>query len=72
MKKFLFANIAVVLLLTASLGEGADKEPLQPPQLSADYAKQRDLILPNPARTVVSEDSVAHLRLARHRRCSEE
>jgi hypothetical protein len=48
MKKYLFGNIAIMLLLAASIGQAADKDsPLQRPQFSADYAKQRDLILPN-------------------------
>jgi hypothetical protein len=48
MKKCIFANIAAALLLVSGIGQGADKAPLQRPQLSTDYAKQRDLILPNP------------------------
>jgi hypothetical protein len=50
MKHFVFGNIVMVLLLAASDGRGADKErPLQTPQLSAAYAKQRDLVLPSPS-----------------------
>ena len=49
MKNVLPGNIVIVLLLTASIGHGADNQrPLQMPQLSTEYAKQRDLILPNP------------------------
>ena len=49
MKQVVFGNTVIVLLLAASIGHGADKErPLQMPQLSAEYAKQRDLVLPNP------------------------
>ena len=48
MKKLVLANIVIVPLLAAGIGRGADKErPLQTPQLSAEYAKQRDLVLPN-------------------------
>jgi hypothetical protein len=48
MKRLVFGHIAVLLL--AGVGHGADKEaPLRTPQLSADYAKQRDLVLPNPS-----------------------
>jgi hypothetical protein len=48
-KPVVFGPIVTVLLLAASIAPGADKEqPLQTPPLSADYAKQRDQILPNP------------------------
>jgi hypothetical protein len=41
--------IVTVLLLAASVAQGADQEPpLQWPQLSAEYAKRRDQVLPNP------------------------
>ena len=43
MKRLVFGNIVIVLLLAASIGHGADEErPLQTPQLSAEYAKRRD------------------------------
>ena len=49
MTKRVFDNTAVALLLAASLGHGADEgRPLQTPPLSAEYATQRDRILPNP------------------------
>ena len=49
MKQFVFGNIVIVLLLAGSIRHGADQErPLQTPPLSAAYAKQRDLVLPNP------------------------
>jgi hypothetical protein len=49
MQKCVFGDLVIVLLLTASVGRGADKErPPQTPPLSADYAKQRDQILPTP------------------------
>lgn len=49
MKQFRVGNLVLVLLLAASLGQAADKErPLQTPPLSAESAKQRDRILPNP------------------------
>jgi hypothetical protein len=49
MKQFVCGNIATVLLLAASISQGADQEaPLQKPQLSAEYAKRRDQVLPNP------------------------
>ena len=50
MKKFVSGNFATVLLLAASIGLGADQD--QPPpalQLSAEYAKCRELVLPNPS-----------------------
>jgi hypothetical protein len=46
MKKLVLGNITAVLLLAASAGR-AD-QPLQRPQLSADYAKRRAQVLPNP------------------------
>ena len=50
MKKFVFGKIAIALLLAASFGLGADKDQLlQTPQLSAEYAKWRDHVLPNPS-----------------------
>src|SRR5437763_953714 len=49
MKKFASSTFAAVLLLAASIGLGADKDqPLQTPQLSAEHAKWRGLVLPNP------------------------
>ena len=65
MKQFVTANIVTVLLLAASSGRGADGEtPLQRPWLSADYAKRRDQILPNPSersyRKVEWRTSVLH------------
>ncbi len=47
MKKFVSGNIATVMLLAASIGLSADKEA--PLQLSAEHAKCRDLVLPNPS-----------------------
>lgn len=51
MKKFVSSKIAtVLLLLTASISLGADKDqPLQTPQLSAEYAKWRNHVLPKPS-----------------------
>ena len=46
MNKLVLGNITALLLLAASSGQGAD-QPLQGPQVSADYAKRRDQILPN-------------------------
>src|SRR5262245_58426570 len=47
--QFASGNIIMVLLLAASIGQGADNDPpLQRPQQSAEYAKLRDLVLPNP------------------------
>jgi hypothetical protein len=58
MKRFVFGDIVSALLLAASIGQGADKEqPLQTPQLSAEYARQRDRILPN-----ASEQSYRKIR----------
>lgn len=49
MKQFVVGNIVLVLLLAGRAGRGADKErPPETPQLSAEYARQRDLVLPNP------------------------
>jgi hypothetical protein len=49
MTKRVLGNTAVVLLLAASLGPGADEgRPLRMPPLSAEYATQRDRVLPNP------------------------
>jgi hypothetical protein len=49
MKPFVFGSIVIAVLLAASRVHGADKDqPLQTPQLSAEYAKQRDLVLPTP------------------------
>jgi hypothetical protein len=42
-------GILILVLLAAGIGRGADKErPQQTPQPSAEYTKQRDLVLPNP------------------------
>jgi hypothetical protein len=50
MKKFVSANIATVLLLATSIGLGADKDqPLPTLQLSAEHAKCREHVLPNPS-----------------------
>jgi hypothetical protein len=49
-KKLASGKVACLLLpLAASVGLGADgRQPLQTPTLSAEYAKQRDLVLPGP------------------------
>jgi hypothetical protein len=65
MKKFAFGNMVTILLLAASLGQAAgQKLPLQTPQLSAEYAKWRGLILPNPSeqsyRKIAWRRSVLH------------
>lgn len=50
MKKCVSGKITLVLLLAASLALGADQDqPLQTPPLSAEYAKWRDHVLPNPS-----------------------
>jgi hypothetical protein len=50
MKRLVFGNLVTVLLLAASGGQGADREPpLQRPRLSTEYAKLRDQILPSPS-----------------------
>jgi hypothetical protein len=47
-KPFVFGNTVTGLLLAAGIGQGSGKAPpLQTPQLFAEYAKQRDQILPN-------------------------
>ena len=52
---------------------GVDKEkPLQTPQLSAEYAKWRDRVLPNPTEQSYRNIPWARLRLAWHRRRSEQ
>ena len=49
MKQFVSGNIATVLLLAASIGQGAAQQaPLQKPQPSTEYARRRDQVLPNP------------------------
>lgn len=49
MKKVVAGTIVTVLLLATSLAHGADREPaLQRPRMSAEYARRRDQILPNP------------------------
>jgi hypothetical protein len=65
MKKLVFGTIAIMLILAARIGQGADQErSLQTPPLSAEYTKQRDLILPNPSeqsyRTIAWRTSVLH------------
>jgi hypothetical protein len=48
MKRFVVGNIILMLLAAASTGHGAGREPaLHKPHLSAGYATQRDLVLPN-------------------------
>jgi len=64
-KKSVFGDIVTVLLLGTSIGRGADQEPpLQMPQLSAEYAKRRDQVLPNPSeqsyRKIAWRTSVLH------------
>ena len=45
-----FGRIVTVLLLAASAGPGAAQEPpVLVPRLSAEYAKVRDQVLPNPS-----------------------
>jgi hypothetical protein len=46
MKQFV-GRIGAALLLTASIGQGAEPA-LQTPQLSAEYTKLRGQVLPNP------------------------
>ena len=65
MKKFVSGQLATVLLLAATGGEAADgKLALQMPRLSAEYAKWRGLVLPNPSeqsyRTIPWRASVLH------------
>jgi hypothetical protein len=48
MKKRFSGKTVTVLLLVASIGQDADKEPpLRSPHLSAEYAKRRDQVLPS-------------------------
>jgi hypothetical protein len=50
MKHLVFSTNAAALLLAACVGQSADNDrPLETPQRSADYAKQRDRILPGPS-----------------------
>jgi hypothetical protein len=65
MKKLVSGQVAAVLLLAATSGASADREPaLQMPQLSAEYAKWRGLVLPTPSeqsyRTIPWRASVLH------------
>jgi len=62
-----FASVGGVaaLLMAASIIRGAyQKTPLQLPQMSAEYAKRRDQILPSPSeqsyRTIAWRASVLH------------
>jgi hypothetical protein len=48
MKPFVSGNFAVILLLAVGIGRGADQDqPPEAPRLSADFAKCRDIVLPN-------------------------
>ncbi len=47
MKMFVSGNFAALTLLVASIGLSADKNA--PPQLSAEHAKCREYVLPNPS-----------------------
>ena len=63
--KLVFGKIAAVLVLATGIGLGAAKnQPLQTPQWSAEYAKFRKLIVPNPSeqsyRTIPWRASVLH------------
>lgn len=50
MKKFVSGTIVTGLLLGVSIGLAADKDqPLKTPPPSAEYAKWRDHVLPNPS-----------------------
>lgn len=50
MKEFISGNIGTFLLLAASIGLCADQDqPPQTLQLSAEHAKCRELVLPNPS-----------------------
>ena len=65
MKKIISGKITFALLLAASTGLGADPDQLlQRPQLSAEYAKWRDHVLPNPSeqsyRKILWRASVLH------------
>jgi hypothetical protein len=58
MKRSVFGTIVTGLLLAAGIGQGADQAPpLQTSQLSGEYAKRRDQILPNR-----SEQSYRHIQ----------
>ena len=49
MKKFVLGSILLFLSLAGSFASGDDKErPLQLPQLSADFTRQCNLVLPSP------------------------
>ena len=50
MSNFVTGTIATLLLLVPSVGLYADKgQPLPTPKLSAENARLRDLVLPNPS-----------------------
>jgi hypothetical protein len=49
MKHFLSTTIVTAMLLAAGIAASADQQPApQPPPLSVEYSKLRDLVLPNP------------------------
>jgi hypothetical protein len=65
MKRILFGNIALVLLLTASVSQSADHQPpLHTRPLSAEFARGRDQVLPSPRersfRNIAWRTSVLH------------
>ena len=50
MKRIVFSATVAVLLLAASIGQGADQEtPLRTPSVSDEFSKGRDRVLPNPS-----------------------
>lgn len=49
MKTPVSSNIAVILLLAVGIGRGADQDqPVEALRFSAEFAKCRELVLPNP------------------------
>ncbi len=47
MKRVVFGNIVIGVLLAAGIAQGADQKPLQRPRLSAEYAQRRAQVLPS-------------------------
>jgi hypothetical protein len=65
MNHLVMAASGTLLLGAACIGQGADNDRgVQLPRMSADYAKQRDLVLPSPSegsyRSIAWRASVLH------------
>jgi hypothetical protein len=65
MKQLVFGTTGIVLFLLAWIVQAAEEQlPLETPQLTAEFAKVRDQVLPNPTeqsyRTIRWRNSVLH------------